>query len=643
MTSLDVNEVCFFLENILPSQKLNNTIINKLSSINILNKSAYYWINICNNIFNDYNWQEKILNELETNHNNDTLQEIIIFVTKNISKYLKLCDKTMLKQIDNPLQKNKKKYLSYIMNLQNLETSNENISLETPYIKIVKKLPILKNTNAVRLSKILNLCSSNIWYPIDTEELPLFRAVLYNLLVLYNIEPIIIENPPTSITTEYLQTLTEKETAGLMIQTLSKLDKRVLESFNNLSIITSTTEIGRFLNTLLDMLNMMTKEELIAYEKNILHDLEIEISHTPMMKDERNDQLLPINIKEMPKTKLCQSIITNQILFKILSEYPNLKSNTNIINFNICPILIKYIFSIFPYYNKKEINIINNNIVLSNISNIDNIQLQYNNIQTFEHIKSMVNFDNNYMKYKTIITQAFFTNKELDDIISFLINSNGFACMAIAAQILEYHKNININANQMYILLSKLTSEQLNYLDEQSSCKLLSFKNKSINNSITTLFKTDFPLRELDSSNIQTIIYKMLNKTFAEKINIARMTNFHELLLIQHLELYNKGKEFEECIKILLLYSNTSIYNKTLIYQTLYQNINIYDLTTRNISSNPILEIMTENNNPCVVYRDFLEKYNLINLLPDLIDYIKNTKNNELIDNIYNNYIKYET
>ena len=278
-------------------------------------------------------------------------------------------------------------------------------------------------------------------------------------------------------------------------------------------------------------------------------------------------------------------------LLQVLSNYPNLQGDTNVISLGMCPIKSKYIISNFPYYKGKQINVKDGIIT---ILPIKDEELSTYNVSTvpkiFNYLKKSVSFDGNYERFRSIIKSVNIELIELIEIYSIFYNLNGFSCAVIAAEILNHYNNIKTNSENMYILLSKLTPFEIKHLDTalKNSCKLEDSKMDPMDILLRSSLKD---VRAISTKRIENAMKELIRiPKFSSKINRISMKNY-SFLSVEIIQFYKKQTRLNtkerECIILLLLYSDVSNMLKNWAYDS---------LSKKGISKNDF-DIKDNNNN----------------------------------------------
>lgn len=612
MNFLSDENIINFL-NKLKSPRINQNIIDKLATISFLNKSAYYWYlrTIPQNIENG----DDIVMSMIGNTGNQQLLDYIVYVTQHLEDFLQQLNRnSKLQFINIPLTKNSIELHWPIIYFENYKFD----PISSQNIKFYKVLPILENI----ITKIMKLAYDQltyIWYPQDYERYPKQRAMLYNALVAYDIKP----EFQIGINQD-INTYSTNQLAGRIINSVSyTIDVPALSLFSH-RILINDSKISLFIQSILQSYFAISKLK-IPVQKTKLDKIEALVetklcSVFNIPPNAMSDTLYATENMLPRNDAICDKIITGKTIFKVLSSYQTLnKLNTNVNIFKpICPIQVKYVMNTFKYYKNQIICIENDNIIMKSIPTAHFIPQVPNKL--FMQLTHLVKFNNNYEDFRSIISQITFSDDELEDISTFLFEMTNFKYATIAAEILQYNNNIAINSKGMYSLLSKLSKDQCQRLNSE-------FESTNKIDLLQILLSNNTPIMNTNISIIQQFINHMLKTTtFNEKINLAAKTQFHIVPLTQ---LFIKTKDLINqniCIQMLMLYSNAPFAIKNTIFNRFQSTISLDSLYYITEMPNNI-NIITDSTIPSIydLYLNNLH-YDITNTFPDIVQYIKDTK-----------------
>lgn len=629
-----VNHALYIMEN----QKINTNIADKLSFVEINNKTAYNWYSI---IKNDPGYE--LLNRISIDCQNfSSTFESLQYVINNLEHYLQFC-KTNVGYIDLPLEKNETLKIEpskLIDKFQSHFVRNNNIN-------IVKYFPIIENPYTNIIHNVLQMSKQEIWYVVDMLPFPHQRTILYNCLNVYGIKPE-FDKKSKYDTTEYI--------AGQIIESLpSNINFDAINTLSN-KIIIDESDLGQFIHKCLLFYFKLRSEtqkvresELKEFEDKIIDEFkQINIfrsddSEETMHYDFGDPEISLLNLyslpeKKTPETILCDPQIAPSTIMKVLSIYPKIHTlNTTINIFRpICPIQVKYIFSTFQLYDQKMIAVENNNIIVKDFK----APLVDNDLQKFSHLKNLVSFNNDYNYFKTIIEETTCSDDELAALIPKLYNSTSFRESTILAELLNFNFNFQLPSKNMYTLLSKLTDEQLETLDGKFDIMIMDPKKQLLN----LLLSTSTPYH---NSKLDTLYKNLLNNitmvpSYGGKINETSSIHLNIVQLSKLLNSPDINKNSITSLKLLMLYSNASAGLKNIIYKDLGIIINKCEFGK--IKNNDTTVAITKNIDYKSIYELYYKYlgYDLSNTFPDLVNYIKHTKDIKFVNYIKNYYKEHE-
>ena len=676
------------IRNLLPPNvkfSPNQYMINKLSKFYLLGRNAYYWDNILLSLANDPYINENkstnsILSIIDNKFNITSLLDTLIqwdtYFTENI---LQECKNLRPTHISMPLEHKNYQPLNHnvVMNrIANYQKRMPNIN-ENPVdthkaIQLHKgKISVIQNETKVELAKLFKIKPSQIWYPLDNEGVSTLRCVFHLLLRLYGLDiPFLnINSKNTSIPDDYFKDCSFVQFCEYFITQIPKKGKISEEMFNhfNVGFYQDNSQLCHFI------LQLVQDIYEASYSTHIMKNLNVTIISRIKQKLEFDINLPNTNSKEnhksnnnyckkitkniLQETIICNSSLSANDVLQILSSYPNLKDDTNIISLGLCPIKSKYIISTFPYYKGREI-IVKDGIINKVPIKDEEISINNNAVSVpkiFSYLKKIINFDGNYVRYKSIIKSV---NIELEDLVkiySIFYNLNGFSCTVIAAEILDHYNNIQTNSQNMFVLLSKLTSVEIKNLDAtlENTCTL---EEEKLNPMDLLLRSNDIDnVRSISTNRVDHAMKKLIKiQNFFSMINTISINNYN-FMSVEIVQYYNNIKnkmlstKETECIKLLLLYSDVSDRLKTWIYDSLSKKYvcknkmyidNKYDIMNRyrKMSNNDYL-IKTIHkypfNNLSVyeIYKNGIEQgFNLKNCVSDLLQYVEQTKDCQVLE-----------
>ena len=284
----------------------------------------------------------------------------------------------------------------------------------------------------------------------------------------------------------------------------------------------------------------------------------------------------------------------------------------------------------------------------------------------FSHLKKCITFDGNYERYKSIIKSVNIELNDLVEIYSIFYNLNGFSCAVIAAEILNHYNNIPSNSQNMYMLLSKLTSLEIKKLDAtlENTCTFEENKMDPMDLLLRSHYINN--VRSISTMKVKNAMNSLLKtRNFFSMINTISINNYN-FMSVEIIQYYNNNinnnnnklntKE-KDCLMLLLLYSDVSDILKKWMYDSLSKKYickNKMYINNKNDFKNKYTKMMNNNylmntipkypfNKLSVyeIYKNGIENgFNLKNCVSDLLQYVEQTKDwqvLELIEAIMNN------
>ena len=678
------------IRNLLPPNikfSPNQFMINKLSKFYLLGRNGYYWDNILLSLANDpYINENKLTNSIlsiiDIKFNIYSLLDTLIqWDNYFIESILQECKNLRPTHISMPLEHKNYQPLNYnvimnrITNYQKEMPAINKTHVDTnTAIKLHKgKIPVIQNETKVELAKLFKINPSQIWYPLDNEGVSTLRCVFHLLLRLYGLDiPFLnINSKNASISDDYFIECSFIQFCEYFITQIPKKGKITEKMFNHFN-----DRLHQDNSQLCHFILQLTQDIYDAsMSTHIMKNLDVTIISRIKQKFEfaitppnQNDYVsTPTYCRKITKNILqeviiCNSNLNSNDILQILSSYPTLKKDTNIISLGICPIKSKYIISTFPYYKGNEI------IVRDGIINILPIKDEENAINNnsvsvpkiFSHLKKCITFDGNYESYKSIIKSVNIELNDLVEIYSIFYNLNGFSCAVIAAEILNHYNNIPSNSQNMYMLLSKLTSLEIKKLDAtlENTCTFEENKMDPMDLLLRSHYINN--VRSISTMKVKNAMNSLLKtRNFFSKINTISINNYN-FMSVEIIQYYNNNKlniREKECLKLLLLYSDVSDILKKWMYDSLSKKYickNKMYINNKNDFKNKYTKMMNNNylmntipkypfNKLSVyeIYKHGIENgFNLKNCVSDLLQYVEQTKDwqvLELIEAIMNN------
>lgn len=645
--------------------------LSKVSD-NILDKSLFYWMTVLETlIYNSNNdedvssMREEVCLLLDNLFKSNTVNEVVDILLEGTETSIK----SIIEKINRQPRIITDQFFIHETSLSNTEilnclditqsvTLNKTLSI-TNFDDIMPAtnepgVPIITISDRKELAQIFNMLPSDIWYPFDLEDLQNIRAVLWLALNTYGIVAI---NPDIADNNTFIdyESLPLGSFCGYLISKIPKLtdrDSDIIQHFKKV-FTNDRTVLGNFIFNLVSSLDGADKTKLRMLDKEIIRNLAKlmePLKSANMIADIIPDKgNLPTKISNFDTSNLtlCSSIVTPVLLLDILSKYPTLKNGSNVINLDVCPIVAKTILTIFKYFRGKEI-IIDNNII--NLVPVDDDYLKISNnpynTKEFTRLKRAVKFNNDYQNFQTLLKQSTLHKNDILSMLPIIYNMGGLSCSVIASELYSIYFNINTNSQLMYNLLSQLTPFDIQNLDNdlKNECVLENIKISPLElimepsnlhpihvkkpiclDRITTVINDMSALKDKITSDMTM---------FISKVNIASQTNFTEYEILSYwLDFDSLDDDKLENLYLLYLYSNTSNAVKRWLFQTLkFKSIDLYN--NKKFTYNEILntEPLINIESVSEFYTRLInENYNVINCLPDLAEYYKQTKDESII------------
>ena len=564
----------------------NQFIIDKLSKFHLMGRNAYYWDNILLSLANDPNIDKNkfvisLFSKLCNKFNLTSLEDVLIQWDKYyIESILQECKNLRPTHITMPLVYKDYEHLNSTIIMNRIANYQKKTTIEIPLDKnqAIKyhtgTCPVIQNETKLELGKLFEIDPSQIWYPLDNEGVSILRCVFHLLLRKYGLD-IPFLNRKSALFFNNSKNLSDNDDDHFaqfsfikfceyfisQIPKKGKINKEMLNHFNT-GIYQDKSPLCHFI---LQLAQDIYEASTSTYILNSLNTTIIaRVKQTLGLKDLPTVTVYckKINKNLLQQTILCNSSLNANDLLQVLSNYPNLQGDTNVISLGMCPIKSKYIISNFPYYKGKQINVKDGIIT---ILPIKDEELSTYNVSTvpkiFNYLKKSVSFDGNYERFRSIIKSVNIELIELIEIYSIFYNLNGFSCAVIAAEILNHYNNIKTNSENMYILLSKLTPFEIKHLDTalKNSCKLEDSKMDPMDILLRSSLKD---VRAISTKRIENAMKELIRiPKFSSKINRISMKNY-SFLSVEIIQFYKKQTRLNtkerECIILLLLYSDVS-------------------------------------------------------------------------------------
>ncbi|UBZ25569.1 hypothetical protein CcNV_084 [Crangon crangon nudivirus] len=621
MAMLTDSNIYHFLVHRFPYLRINQDTATCLSTTRILNSNAYSWYMRAKCLQESPQTLSHISQQLDFNFPNLTLTQYIIAVTKNLKEYLQLFTPTHLSNIDLPLERSNHLDIIWPITYYALPVLDTVLVDREAVVECVAKVPMIGNQAKLKLHTMLDMKCVDVYYPTDSESYPNIRAVLYNIMARFKEKP--IKAPKGT----HIDNMTTKELGYCIIQSLPFIsDKRAIEQFLKQTTITKDTKLGTFIHMLLDFLYHNKQiDYLQTLDENIIDNLNYDLYQIKPLSE-----IAKVKDKNSP---ICQDSITTTTLIKVLRSVPTIRSITELAD--ICPIQIKYILSVFPYYDNEYLHIKNNRVLRKSTGVGLDESLTVASIRILSELRTNVIFDNNYGQFAQYIRSIPLSEDTIDNLSSAYYTMRGYRCATIVAEILSYHRNLPTSSHNKYALLSKLSSELLTLLDKES-CKPSMEPPLDI---ITRMFVSYHPSDcvPFNTERIDATVKKMrIANTFEEKVYIASNYNYNIYILSRLLMANKDNKGLALCYMILIVYSNASKLIKRQVLDILPAHFNTDQKIVHklpHIVQRPV-PIASIDYDPTPYTTSITEGYDISNSIQDLISLMKDTKNTTLYNQI---------
>ena len=673
--------------------------IDELYKTELLERNCYYWDNILFSLTKDPSniLIKSIINGMDNKFNKTSLHDVLIQWNKYyVEAILQECKNSRPDHMTMPLvRKNNnktiknKELINRITNYKKNSTISHQIPLDkNQAIKHQREVfPVRPNQVKVSLANLFKMDPWDIWYPLDSEGFPILRSVFHLLLRKHGLDIPFLRMGKIvrwDLSPTDFAKLSFTKFCEYFISHIPKKGKITIELVNHFNTGIYESPLSHFILQLArdiqEASTSSTYDEMDNLNINIISRIKsslglVDSSSTDNTNNTGNVQCkTTINYNVLRQTIMCNSSLNAQDIVQVLYNYPNLQDGSNIMSLDVCPIKTKYIISIFPYYLGKHITVEDSIIRIVPIKDEYKstkfpikcvpIKDEYNSSKVpikFLYLKSSVDFDGNYEKFRTIIKSTHFESAEQYEISSIFYNLNGFSCGVIAAEIINHYNNIQTNSENMYILLSKLSTFQLKSLDNalESTCKLVENKMDPTTLLFESMIFKGQSTRHISTKRVEKAMETLLKTpSFASKINLASSPNYSFLaaeIIYFCQNQYPLNSKEKESIMLLLLYSDVSDMIKKWAHDSLPEHkcISKDDITPTTLSehndNNNSISMPTANNNdidtnqkidyfvkPLLInkiYKIGIEKgFNLKNSILDLLNYVEQTKDWVVLD-----------
>lgn len=518
----------------------------------MLDKSAYYYFNatFAENIVNG----DEIVIEMMTDNRRNNLFGYLSHVLLNLDRILAKL-KIDLKVYYNPL-----KFREKTIELQEYYQSYIPPPLTfSPNLKNVHQSPFVYDLFLKQMSEIFSLDVGTIYIANRATRYFRQRSAIANAFILEGITP----NFSSTNIDSKLET-----NIGIFLTELS-----MLIDFPRLRKITQTytandSWASQFLVHIFTIYsNLSTKN--VADQLVTLDDVEnniIPIISKYNPQPEPEVQLPPSDLSLRAENMIkCEYDIGGNTVFKVLNVYERiLDGGIKVSAFaNVCPIQVRYILNTFNYYKGKEIYLRGDEICTNPVQNIwEEEKPKPHTLKKFEQLKRLISFDCDYRTFQGLVSQVHFSEHEIHALSSIYYNMDGFKCATIIAELLNFHFNLAVNAQSMYILMSRISAAQHAILSRSKPCKMTTRKINLLNYYLLLM-----PNIPQSTDHIHGLCEKMLTaNSFTAKIAIATKANCNIITLIQYLR---EVRAHRECADILIMTSNAPPILKEMVYKKL--------------------------------------------------------------------------
>nr|WOZ57659.1 hypothetical protein MmNV_66 [Menippe mercenaria nudivirus] len=330
-------------------------------NVRILNLTSFYWMNaLLPDNFTKHPKNIAVLNELGVNQT--SLETFILYCVMNIDSILKTITHSNMNRWYIPLTRNTIKLNEH--QHANMILFNKTLSAEhTPKVEfnsnisiLNNTLPITKNRNALIMADIYDICPLETYYPEDNELYPIQRALLYNVLMKFNID----FNKSTPMV-ELIHTFVNNLKTHVDTNALKAINKQLILENANPKATRAWFSINTTYSKISKVIPAMHHNVMTMFEDSIIPRL---LSNTDVENVEKYTQI------DCKTIRHCNNVITNATIMKVLEQYSSFVKNksTSVKSLELCPIEVGYIIRLFPFYNNNIITISSDgNIIASQI------------------------------------------------------------------------------------------------------------------------------------------------------------------------------------------------------------------------------------------------------------------------------------
>ncbi|QLI62441.1 KN57gp_087 [Dikerogammarus haemobaphes nudivirus] len=626
---LSSNNISYILNN-LSDYSLTEEQVKKYHTISINGKNGYYWYNATFEInIKNIEVIERVIDSYTRSAT--TFNEYVAKIKTNLFRIIRQIE-VEFKEIYNPVFKK----IIPIHNQLYYDSYNS-IPFKLEGLQNISNSPFIEDLLFQRMKSRFHLSNSEIYLAPRSHRYFKQETVLGNLFISEHIYPNLNVGMLDSIAPV-------RDLAGYFLKNMEiTIDISIVSRLIR-SIPSNNTWESKML---LNMLNQYKNLDNLEKHQKILTMEKIEVEIFTTLDENTDvelpsDELLPtlaatdVDIIS-PITEHCSFSITSETILKVFSMYEQFikPNNTMLISYfkPICPIHIRYILNTFPYYKNREIQVDGNKIVsVERINILKKGEVCAKMIVKFTTLKKLVRFNGNYPMYRGVISQVHFNMDEIDQLQEMYYNMSNFHCAALLGEILNFNLNMKINSRGMYMMLSKLTTEQFQLLDTKAtSCRMTTPKIRFVDylaNSFKFIPQSfDHILRMLDKLQSQN--------SFQTRIALAAKTNFNICTLLQ---VYAKMTDpsRKELLNLLLLFSNGPLIMKNIIYTKLpkYTNDNTLRSTTGEESVKVFQCINYDEIIPFDIDKNTVLTRGNFNIIDDYMQHIKTYKNYEMYINL---------
>ncbi len=614
--------------------KLTSKNAEKLLCYNINEKSLFYWYNAT--LPDNLLMHNKNIHFLENLKTKDTLLGTLFYIYSNLPNILdrlELSDNTLYLPLEYVhKQKTDDVKIISLTNTYNNRDMDIDIEFDTNITSVQNIIPINKPKEIVLLSKILDICENKVYYPIDQLEFPIQRAVLYNLFQKNGI--------PLNTDQEFVNETIINNIICFIDTLPSGVDIDLVKTFYNLSIPSNNNVYSTILMVCLSTYMRIGNEtpktyrsHLERFEGSILNSIakKIGFDYDVLMNEIESKEInYAYRTLTCVRPQYCDTdSVSETTIFKLLSNYKNLFEKSVVLaDLNLCPIHVKYITTVFPYYQNHCIshNIETNILQFNKMEDLE--KAQQNTI--FKRIKKIVSFNNDYETFKNTIELINISPDDVIKLMPLIYENFGFKCSTVLAVLANYHLNMTFDTRTMYMLISKLSTKYQLMLENETLCKI-EYNNSNVFNIVISLLDVSLPMINLNTTTIECVIDDMKTQSIiTDKILIASTSRFNILSLINVMK-KKDYKSFEDAKELfmLMLYSNLSIKHKALIYSLFPKNI---EFPTKDA---PPKQQAIKNMD--YDFKSLLAQFYKNNNCSSVLDYYKTTKDANSLQFILNN------